>query len=113
MESSVGMVEADPAPGPSSGTPQDDMTGRPGAIFMGMTVAPRLSPSPFGKLRADSALSRQGREGWRLHLAFGGDWGLDVVDGELDLLEEAVLDAGRETPVHGQLEGVGALLDEV
>ena len=37
MASSLGMVEADPAPGPSSGTPQDDMTGRPGAIFIAMT----------------------------------------------------------------------------
>ena len=37
IASSLGMVEADPAPGPSSGTPQDDMTGWPGAIFIAMT----------------------------------------------------------------------------
>ena len=49
MASSLGMVEADPAPGPSSGTPQDDMTGRPGAIFIAMTGgggAPSPRPSP-------------------------------------------------------------------
>ena len=37
MASSVGMVEADPAPGPSLG-PRDDRAGWPGAIFMVMTV---------------------------------------------------------------------------
>ena len=39
MASSLGMVEADPAPGPSSGTPQDDMTGWPGAIFIAIAHA--------------------------------------------------------------------------
>ena len=38
IASSLGMVEADPAPGPSSGTPQDDMTGWPGPIFIAMTL---------------------------------------------------------------------------
>ena len=44
IASSLGMVEADPAPGPSSGTPQDDMTGWPGAICIAMTVVRAASP---------------------------------------------------------------------
>ena len=43
MASSLGMVEADPAPGPSLG-PRDDMAGWTGAIFMVMTVV-QGSPS--------------------------------------------------------------------
>ena len=43
VASSAGMVEADPAPGPSLG-PRDDIARWPGAIFIAMTVVQR---SPF------------------------------------------------------------------
>ena len=44
--SSLGMAEADPTPGPSSGTPQDDIAGRPGAILVAMTL---VQTSPIGE----------------------------------------------------------------
>ena len=49
MASSFGMVEADPAAGPSLGPrddmvgPRDDMAGWPGAIFIVMTLEKDLS----------------------------------------------------------------------